>query len=541
MSRKLLIPIAAVSVVVVLILMAMQSEIATASLPAKAGVSDLVVSQIDEVIVTRWEDAAVVPTERSDDLTVLRRLSLTLHGTVPSLEEIRRFQADDRPERLRYAVRSMLVDPRFGFYFAERLARPLVGTDNDPFLVFRRDRFNAWLAESLTADRPWDEIATSMLSDEGVWTDTPSVNFITKAIANDDLDEAELTARSVRVFLGQRIDCAQCHDHPFDHWKQSEFEGIAAHFAQPRMSLTGVRDKMDKEYVLQDRETLEDREVAPVVPFRSEWMPSEGSRRQRLAGWMTHPAQHRFDRAIANRVWALMFGLPFLPNRAVDDLPDPSDAGYNEDLEALDILAEDFRTNGRKLHRLIETIAATEAFAKSSIAPAELTDELDIQEAERLWAVRPLIRLRPEQMIGSMLQASSLKTIDQNSHLFTRFLRLTRENDFVNDFGDAGERELEDRAGTISQALLRMNGQLPNELSEASPFFAGGRILMATDDNNKVVETAYLVALTRLPTEAELELFTRQLSEAESSDDRGEVMHDMLWALFNSPEFSWVR
>lgn len=540
-SYRTLLPVAVVVIVSSVVLWAANSSVNLAALPASTNVSELVVSQVDDVIAERWREADVPLADETDDLTVLRRLSLALHGTLPSLEEIRRFEADDRENRLRIAAANMLKDSRFGAYFAERLARPLVGTDTNPFLVFRRDRFTSWLTDELNADRPWDDMARAMISDQGVWTDTPSVNFVTKAIANDDLNEAELTARSVRVFLGQRIDCAQCHDHPFDHWKQSEFEGIASHFAQPEMSLVGIRDKAEKEYVVEDRETLEDREVDPVVPFRPEWIPEKGTRREKLAHWMTHPAQDRFDRAIVNRVWALMFGMPFLPDRAVDDLPDPEDTGYAIDLEAIDILAEDFRTHDRKLHRLIETIAATRAFRQSTIAPDSVTDDLELATAEELWSVRPLVRIRPEQMIGSMLQASSLKTIDQNSHLLTRFLRFTRENDFVRDFGDAGERELEDRSGTISQALLRMNGQLPNELSEANPFLSGGRILMGTSDDTKAVETAYLVALTRRPTLDESSHFVAQLKAAESSDDRGEVMQDLLWALYNSPEFSWIR
>lgn len=541
MNYKTLLPPAVIVLVGTVVLWAANSSINTSPVAAQSNVSDLVVSQIDEVMAERWANLNVSPAQTADDLTVLRRLSLTLHGTVPSLEEIRRFEADDRPDRLRYTVSEKLRDPRFGNYFAERIARGLVGTDTNPFLIFRRDRYTAWLAESLTNDRPWDELARAMLSDSGVWTETPSVNFITKAIANNELNEAELTARSARVFLGQRIDCAQCHDHPFDHWKQSEFEGIAAHFGQSGVSIVGIRDQPDKDYTVQDRETLEDRTVDPVVPFRPEWVPEEGTRREKLAHWMTHPAQQRFDRAIVNRVWALMFGLPFLPDRAVDDLPDPENTDYAADLEALDILADDFRTHGRKIHRLVETIAATKAFRLSTDAPNDLTDDLAVSDAEHSWAVRPLIRLRPEQMIGSMLQAASLKTIDQNSHLFTRFLRFTRENDFVRDFGDAGERELEDRSATISQALLRMNGQLSSELSQANPFLAGGRILMATDNNAKAVEIAYLVTLTRRPTAEESEHFLAQLDATKSSDDRGEAMQDLLWALFNSPEFSWIR
>ena len=529
--------------------------VATPSVPERGRA---IVEEVNWTLADAWELEEFEPPAVADDLTILRRLSLALHGTIPSLEEIRQFEADTEPDRLTRWTRRLLDDPRFGNYFAERLARPLVGADAGPFILFRRDRFTAWLAERLMTDEPWDATVRHLIADEGLWTDTPSVNFVTMQFTNDEkaVDASRLTARTVRAFLGQRIDCAQCHDHPFEQWKQSQFEGLAAHYAQPSIGIGGMKDNPETSYVLQDAETLEDRTIDPALPFGDEWLVSTAALtnedvetmrpRRQLALWVTSEENHRFDRAIVNRVWTLMMGRPVVPSRPVDDLPDPVDpidrafGDEHDEWAVLDLLADDFRSSGRHLHRLIETIAASEAFRATS-----QSDHIGSQRdrAEDVWAVRPLVRLRPEQMIGSMLQAGSIRTIDRDSHLAVRFLRLVRENDFVRDYGDAGEAELDDRSATIPQALLRMNGKLADELSEASPMTAAGRLAMVESDPTRFVETAYLICLTRRPTDAEREYFVGELTTAaeEGPEAREQAVQDVFWTLFNSPEFSWVR
>ena len=502
--------------------------------------------ELNGLLADRWADDGLPAPEAADDLTVLRRLSLALHGTVPSLEEIREFEADDAPNRLRRWTRRMIEDPRYGRYFAERLARPLVGVEPAPFVVFRRDRLTAWMAERIGQDQPWDQTVRHLIADEGIWTDTPAVNFITKQVANDDLDVDALTARTVRAFLGQRIDCAQCHDHPFDKWKQSEFEGLAAFYGQTGLSIGGVTDNPEAVYTVQDRETLEDRVVDPSVPFGEDWLTDRDRRRLALADWITAEQNARFDRAIANRVWTLMMGRPFVSTRPVDDLPDPADPvdrlfDEPDEWAGLDFLADDFRASGRRISRLVEVIAASDAFRASS--RSELYGS-DLAAAEESWAVRPLARLRPEQVIGSMIQASSVRTVDPDSHLFVRILRLVRENDFVKDFGDPGESELDVRPGTLPQALLRMNGKLVKELSDASPMTASGRLQIVQRDSDKLVETAFLSCLTRRPTDAERTFFVGEFEnrvDDPANRSREQIVEDLYWTLFNSPEFSWVR
>jgi len=502
------------------------------------------IDKIDSYFGTKWRNEKITPAQPADELLVLRRLSLALHGTVPSLEELRDFEADTRADRLRMWTLRMIDDQRFADYFAERLARSFVGVGEGQFLIFRRNRFVAWLSEQLKNKRPYDEVVRDMISSTGLWTGQPATNFVTVGFANEEFDANKLAGRSVRAFLGQRIDCAQCHNHPFDHWTQEDFEGLAAHFAHVDMTAVGIRDttmrKKEKnkkelepvEFVVEDRETLKERVVTPRVPFNEEWVPEEGSRREQLAQWITHENNRRFERAISNRIWGLMFGRSYYA--PVDDLTDPVDG----EVDILDILGQDMRKHNYDLQRMILLIANSFAFRLESAHAEE--DELALERLKDTFAVFPMTRLRPEQWIGAMQQSGNIKTVDARSHLLHRFLKVVRTNDFVKEYGDLGENELEERTGTIPQALLRMNGQLSRELSKPDVFTSAGRIAAMASSDEKCLETTYLVCLTRRPGAEEKQHFMAQFNEAKAKDQgRDKVIEDIFWTLFNSPEFSW--
>jgi hypothetical protein len=519
------------------------------------------IQKINAFFARRWTEEDVQPAKPADELSVLRRITLALMGTVPSLEEIRAFEQDSGPDRLQRWSARYLHDSRYADYFAERLARGFVGVEGGQFVVYRRDRFLRWLSEQLAANRPYSELVRMMISDNGLWTDSPEVNFVMAGYTNEHgFDENKLASRAVRAFLGQRIDCAQCHDHPFDHWKQQEFAGLAAHFGQldlpgPLAGVTGVRDNRKLKFEVEDRKTLEKKVVEPSVPFGANWEPTEGSRRERLAVWVTHPDNRRLERAIANRIWGLLFGRAWI--EPVDDLPDPAGeeiAGPNVDgakhskaskpgeADLLDLLGADFREHGYDLRRLIEVIVASKPFLLES--KSEIDDPQRLDEMRKHFAIFPLTRLRPEQIIGALLQSSSLTTIDQNSHLISRLTKLTRSNDFVKEYGDLGENELEDRAGTIPQALLRMNGNLVSETIDAKPFSASGRISGMAKEDRQCLELCFLVCLTRRPIDDEytelLPLLSKQRPNGKDNFvSRGNRVEDIYWILFNSPEFAW--
>ena len=514
------------------------------------------IQKVNRFFAHRWSEQSLEPVKKADDLAVLRRITLALMGTVPSLEEIRAFEKDSGPDRLQRWTARFLHDRRYADYFAERLARGFVGVEGGQFIVYRRDRFLNWLSDRLEANRPYPELVREMIAGDGLWTDEPEVNFLMAGYTDENgFDENKLAGRAVRAFLGQRIDCAQCHDHPFDHWKQNEFAGLAAHFGQLKLSAVGVREDRDLKFEVEDRKTLEKKEVEPAVPFGQQWEPNSGTHRERLAAWVTHSDNRRLERAIVNRVWGLLFGRAWI--EPVDDLPDPTGeeiagpavegtkhpkTGKPGEKDLLDILGADFREHGYDLRRLIEVIVSSKPFLLDSKSDIDNSQQLDRMKEQ--FAIFPLTRLRPEQVIGALYQASSLTTVDQNSHLISRVIKLTRSNDFVKEYGDLGENELEDRAGTIPQALLRMNGNLIYETIDAKPFTASGRISAMAKEDSKCLEVCFLVCLTRRPTVDELTELSPLLSDQRPNGkdnfvSRGNRVEDIYWTLFNSPEFAW--
>jgi hypothetical protein len=485
-----------------------------------------IVAQVDDGFRRRWAEQRLVPAARAPELAVMRRLALSLCGTVPSLEEIRRFEAGPAAGRLDDWVDDLLHDRRCADYLAERLARVFVGTEDGPFLRFRRRRFVAWLSDAILEDRRYDAVVRDLIADQGLWTDHPAVNFL--AVTIDEQTERptpdRLAARVARAFLGVRLDCAQCHDHPFQPWKQADFRGLAASFGGVHSDLRGIRDAKN-DYRPFDRKTREPRLVEPCVPFRAELMPDQGSPREQLAAWVTDPRNPNLARVTVNRVWALLLGRPLA--EPVDDL-----VAAGEIHPALITLAEDFAFHGYDLHRLIRIIAATEAFRLDSAAGEAG------EKHEAAWAVFPMTRLRPEQVAGALFQAASLTTLGPQSHWFARLVVSTGRNDFVRRYGDTGEDEFDARAGTIPQRLLLMNGEIVRDRIKGDLFNASARIAGLAPDDPKAVEAAYLAVLTRRPTPEESAHFIGRIAGT-SGDVRKDRLTDLYWTLLNTTEFSW--
>ena len=152
---------------------------------------------------------------QADWRAICRRLSLALVGNTLSIEEIRAIEQIAPEQRVEWWTEYLLADTRWSHYFSQRFSRAFVGTNNGPFLLFRRRKFELWLASEFHRGAPYDEIVRSMLAAEGLWTDKPEVNFLTSAISNGDngrVDPIVLAGRTSRAFLGMRIDCVQCHD-----------------------------------------------------------------------------------------------------------------------------------------------------------------------------------------------------------------------------------------------------------------------------------------------------------------------------------------
>ncbi|MGE3821754.1 MAG: DUF1549 domain-containing protein [Isosphaeraceae bacterium] len=485
------------------------------------------VSEVDRAFREQWRAEGIVPTAPVSELNVVRRLSLGLTGTIPSLEEIRTLERLPREDWIRQWTERLLRDRRYADHVAERFARAFVGTENGPFIVFRRRRFVTWLSDQIHENRRYDQITRDLIASDGIWTDRPATNFMTVTYDPEAkrFDPERLAGRVSRAFLGARIDCAQCHDHPFAAWKQADFQGLAAFFGKAESGFTGVHEG-EGEYKPKDRATGEPRDVAPRVPFAEDCLPDRGEPRQRLASWLTDPKNPALARATVNRAWGLAFGRPLV--EPVDDLPD------EESLPpALTILARDFVEHGYDLRRLFRLIASTEVFQLDSAGdPAPGVKE------ERAWAAFPLSPLRPEQVVGALSQTASVKTIDGESPILMRIFKSFEEADFVKRYGDLGEEEFEPHAGTIPQRLLLMNGKLVREKTKPELLSASKQIAMFAPTDRDAIEAAYLTVLSRVPTAEEYAHFEASL-RGSRGDERGRRLADLMWTLINVTEFSW--
>lgn len=495
-------------------------------------------AKVDAAFQASWTAAGLEPTPEADALTLARRLSLALTGAPPSLEEIRRLES--LPEGADPAAAwldHLFADRRSADYLAERFARAFVGVETGPFLVFRRRRLVNWLGDQIQSNRPYDEVVRDLVSAEGLWTTKPETNFITVAVvqggSKEGPDEMKLAGRTARAFLGLSLDCVQCHDDMFgERWKQADFHQLASFFAQADLNLTGIHDNPKKAYETRYLGETASVKVDPTVPYGSGFFVKDGSRREQLARWITHPDNTPFARAAVNRTWAVLFGKPLVD--PVDNLPidGPFPAGLEE-------LAREFTASGYDLRHLIRLIALSEPFRRESRSADP--DKPTTTEQESSWAAFPLTPLRPEQVAGSVIQSTTLKALDSNTHILQKLRRFGETQDFVKRYGDPGEEEFAGESGTIPQRLLLMNGKLVRERTEPNPVMnSSTRISKYSPSDETAVKAAFLASLTRYPAQTELDHFVAALAGTKG-EARDKAFADLCWTLINTTEFSWNR
>lgn len=488
---------------------------------------------IEQYFQNSWQQHKVAPTTVADDLQVLRRLSLALFGTIPSLEEIRRFESDRQPDRVHRWTIQMLLDDRFNDYFAERLAVAFIGDRQNDMPIFRRERFQVWLSDQIKIGRGYDDIVRDAITATGQVTVYCSTNFVTAEMSQGDEYANRLAGRVARAFLGQRIDCAECHDHPFAAWKQADFQGMAAFFAQLRYSGAGISDNSHRQHEVEDRHTLTKQVISPRVPF-DETLLGTGGRRQQLATWVTHPNNRRFPRAIANRIWGLMFGRPLLT--PVDDLPDPPQAESDE-ADLLDILADDFASHGYDLRRLALVITSSRPFRLSSTYPS-VSSTSDYHTLAESWAAFPLVQLRTEQIGRSMQQLQLVSTLCWDSDPLRHTYRTHWLREFSEQYGILGELELDEQSSSVQQTIVRMTGRFTQQTIRPDFRHATTRIASLPVDDSACVEACFLVCLSRYPTPEEQSHFVNQL-KGTNRNERQRIVEDTFWSMLNSSEFAW--
>jgi hypothetical protein len=496
-------------------------------------------ARIDKHLAAGWSAAGVEPAPLADDAEFLRRVTLDVAGRIPSVAEARAFFQDRAPDKRLRLVERLLASPRYVTHWVN-IWRALLLPETSASLQarFLTPGFETWLREQFAKNAGYDAMVRELLtapidanSPRFAFNRTLSSNPLAYFVAKDSRPE-NLAAATARVFLGIRLECAQCHDHPFAEWKRDQFWSLAAFYS-------GIRNQGEGDFTSPAQEIADRREmsipgtervVQARFPDGSEptWEYRISTRRT-LANWITSPQNPYFARATVNRMWYQLFGRGIV--EPVDEMVGAESAASHPEL--LNELAAAFVARSFDLKFLIRAITASRAYQLTSASTQPSQDD------PRLFARMPLRGLTAEQLLDSLAQATGHR---DNVARDPRILGgpNSGRDELLSKFTEQHDRPTEFQT-TILQALALMNGRL---IADQTALERSDLLAAILDspflDTAAQVETLYLATLARQPRPKELERALRFLENSDSENRenvRKQALADVFWALLNSGEF----
>ncbi len=497
---------------------------------------------IDEQVFAKLRKFNILPSALSSDAEFLRRVCLDVAGTLPPSSRVREFLASRDPEKRDKLIETLLNSPEYVDYWTFRFSDFLrvsyeSGSDTHCQMYAR------WIRDSIAQDKPYAQMARERIAAQGY--NGPSRHYYN---GSDLRRPTDVMAEQVRVFFGRRLDCAQCHNHPYESWSQDQFWGMTAFFG--RVTQIGDLAAGGSPTIIDDpaghglegggekvTHPRTKKEVGPQF-LDGELLPENkrAALRTELAHWMTsHPY---FAEAFVNRIWAYFFGRGIVD--PVDDFRLTNPPTHPELLEAL---AEDFSQHGYRLKHLVRRIVQSRTYQLSS-TPNETNRDDKVNYSQAL--PRPL---DAEILLDAISHATGVPEEFTRGQLGvywnlppgTRAVHLGQPDKYPSRFLDlharpnrqkVPERKVEPNLG---QALHLLAGRTyTNKLSRK-----GGRIdrlLESGASDRTIIEEFSLTALSRFPTEREVEALGRMIQERTS---RREAIQDMVWGLLASREFSY--
>jgi len=491
---------------------------------------------IDENIDAKLRRLKIQPSEVADDSTFVRRVYVDLVGIPPTPAEARDFIEDPEKSRLKRIrlIDNLMKRTEFVDHWALKWGDLL--QSNRKYLGEKGTwAFRQWIRDQIGSNRPYDQVVRELITSTGSTYQNPAANFF-----RVNKDPKEAMEKMSQLFLGVRMTCAQCHDHPFERWTQNQYYQLTAFFAS-----VGVKPGFDSDeqivYLKRDDNTVKHpktgRPVEPAYLIASVGTPplnAEEDRRRGLAQWLTSKENPFFARAITNRIWSYFFGRGIID--PVDDIR-ASNPPINEPLLAA--LADDFVKQGYDLQHVIRTIANSRAY-QSSIA----TNEWNANDAINFSRFLPR-RLTAESMLDAMTVATSSRPeFDEVPPDFTAQQLPdphVGKDGFLDMFGRPEREsacECERRSEmSLPQAMSLVNGPTLAE-AIADPEGRIAEAILTGKPDRDLIEELYLAALSRLPTPGELDNALTYLRQGEG---RAAGAQDLLWALVNSNAFLFNR
>ena len=482
---------------------------------------------IDVAVDQKLKQLKYLPSDLCTDEEFIRRVYLDVIGILPTLEEVTAFAADEDPAKRNKVVDSLLDRPEYSKFWALKwgdLLRLTSGqvTNEGVYKYYR------WVERSFRDNQPYDEFATELLTATGSTFSNPAANFYR---TSKDMNDCVETIS--QVFLGARLQCAKCHNHPFERWTQDNYYGMAAFFNRIQRSNTKRANEMFI-YVSQSGEVTQPRTKQQMKP----WVPGQGDienpndfdRRLDFAGWLTKPDNPFFARIEVNRIWSHVFG------RGIVEPPDDfRDTNPPSNAVLLDQLAKDFVENGYDRKAILATILKSRTY-QTSYQPNDFNED----DTKYFSHYQPRL-LSAEQLLDAICHVTQVAESFGGLPAGTKATHLPApdlvNNEFLKIFGQperqtvcACERTNE---SNLSMAIQFFNGPLIyNKLKSESNSFR--KSLTDGKNDTQIITLLYNLAVCRNPSETELKA---SLDHIASKENRVEALEDICWAILNTNEF----
>ena len=516
------------------------------------------VTAINEIIEQGWRDFEIRPAPEVDDATWCRRVFLDVIGRIPSHAELEEFLAERGSGNRANLIDRLLHDDRYTEEYASHWATVwtnlLIGQSggNDRRSMISRAGMQKYLRDSFARNKPYDRIVYELVTatgstKPGTENFNGAVNFLVDKVNEEKGVLA--TSSTSRIFLGQQVQCTQCHNHPFNQWKQQMFWEFNSFFRQTRSLrrfVDGTRDIDHAELVDEDfageandpsdalvfyelRNGLT-RVAYPVftdgTPIDVSGYVSDVNRREKLGQMMME--SENLDKMIVNRMWSLMLGHGF--TKPVDDLGPHNPASHPELLEKL---GKEFRKSSYDLKQLITWIALSRPYNLSPVLGSNNEiDDPSIGEMPKFSRFY-LRQMSAEQLYQSMITATdsaSKGSYEEQEAQRNRWLQ-----QFVVAFGTDEGDEATTFNGSIPQALMLFNGELTKNATSTSKGGFIDRLSKKGRSPRDRMTELFMTGLARRPSRNEMTIANKLLI-ARKGDEK-EMLQDMWWAILNSNEF----
>ena len=497
---------------------------------------------VDEAVFANLKLLGIPPSEVCDDATFVRRVSLDISGRLPSEEETKAFLANKSADKRGQWIEELLRSPDYADFFAGKWTAVLKNRRDDASDIVSNFAFHAWVRDSLLANKPYDQFVRELLAATGTVVGNPPVAWYKRV--KEPKDQIEDVAQ---LFLGVRMQCAQCHHHPFERWSQDDYYSLAAFFSQVGRKPSGTRGE---DLIFHKRGMAAAKNIKSGLSLKPAALgdqvaaiaPDEDPR-LRLADWLRSPKNPFFAKALVNRYWKHFFQRGLIEPE--DDIRESNPASNPELLAALE---KRFIESGFDLKDLVRVITTSNAYQLSA-----LPNKHNVGDRQNYSRYYPR-RLPAEVMLDAVDKLAGTQTDFSNLPSGTRAVALPdnsyNNNPFLRVFGrPEGESVCECeriQSSSLAQSLFMINA---NDIRQKLANQSTGRAQRLANDKRPAkekIEELYFAAFGRQPRPDELQTALNYLTEKRINAqgkpvDAGraafENYQDLIWALMNSKEF----